>query len=83
MVVVWTQEYSLLKDCGCYKADIVVLVNIYFRWTIFFSIVEWRMLSGILFLVGLGCVGLCLVRLGSYLPASGRVVARGVWWIGR
>jgi hypothetical protein len=27
--------------------------------------------------------GLCLARLGSYSPAGGRVVARGVRWFGR
>jgi hypothetical protein len=37
----------------------------------------------ILFLAGLGCVGLCLTRLRSYSPAGGRVVARGVRWLGR
>jgi hypothetical protein len=36
------------------------------------------MLCGTLFLASLGNVGLCLARLGSYSPAGGRVVARGV-----
>ena len=34
-------------------------------------------------LAGLGCVGLCLARLGSYLPASGPGVVREVLWFGR
>jgi hypothetical protein len=38
------------------------------------------MLCGVLFLGGLVCVGLCLAQLGSYSPAGGRVVVRGVWW---
>jgi hypothetical protein len=38
------------------------------------------MLCGMLFLAGLGYVGLCPAQLGSYSPASGRVVARGVQW---
>jgi hypothetical protein len=41
------------------------------------------MLCGTLFLVCLGCVGLCLVQLGSFSPTGGRVVAQGVWWFGR
>jgi hypothetical protein len=41
------------------------------------------MLCGTLFLASLGCVGLCLARLKSYSPAGGRVVARGVRWLGR
>jgi hypothetical protein len=53
------------------------------QWITFFSIVEWRMLCGMLFLVGLGCVGLCLAQLKSYSLVGGRVVARGVLWFGR
>jgi hypothetical protein len=38
---------------------------------------------GTSFLAGLGCVGLCLVRLGSYSLAGGRGVVRGVQLFGR
>jgi hypothetical protein len=38
---------------------------------------------GTLFLASLGCVGLCLTRLGSSSPTSGLVVARGMLWFGR
>ena len=38
---------------------------------------------GTSFLAGLGCVGLCLARLGSHSFVGGRGVARGVLWFGR
>jgi hypothetical protein len=38
---------------------------------------------GMLFSAGLGCVGLCLDRLGSCSLAGGLVVVQEVRWFGR
>jgi hypothetical protein len=52
-------------------------------WTTFF-IVMWLLLCGIMFFLGLVCLGLCLEELSTYLPVGGRlkgqeVLRFGIW----